>query len=1694
VTSSNGTSITLFGGSNNDTLSATGGTSITLFGGAGNNDSLSSSGGTSITLYGGSGSASLVSSGGSTITLFGGGSNNDTLSSTNGLSITLFGGAGNNDSLSASGGTSVTLFGGSGTGDTLTSTGGTTISLFGGSGSDSLSATGGTSVTLFSGAGSDSLSTSGGTSVSLFGGSGDDTLSSSSGSSVGQFGEDGNNLYNVFATAGNPINVVLNDLNTFGADLGLIDGQTNGINTIAFPGVANAITLNLSITSTGSSQTLTPQTVTSYITLSLVGLFQGVIGTPFADNISGNSANDSIVGGGGNDTLTAGSGNTTLVAGAGNVSLVGGTGNDTFQFAGNSFGNDVVNQPTPLPAVLPSHALDFSKTSGPININIASAAQQTAFASPPARTALNLTLNSPQTIAAVIGSPAGNDTITGNARNDSVYPGAGNDSLVGGGGNDAYFFGAKVGNDTVNAGASKDTFNYQAASEPLTLDLNKTSQTIMQDPATLTLINPNSVIGVIGTPYPDKITGNNNNLTLIGGGGEDSITSGNGNDLIESNIIQVVFLDFDSQTQTQRGDHVYAAAERSAILGTLQSAYAAFNYTFTLDPVQAQQLAQPTGSQYMTLFFNKPPAGGKSDNLDWRHLILGGTASIDVNPFIGTGGNEVSPTLPGGNSQAVDTYVTLSAEIAAHELGHLSAGLRHGDAFGPIGTGMYAGINPANLYPQPTLPLPATNAPETTEHIMSSPDSTGVTLTQSASGTFFGEREDIRLAFVDTGMTINSSSVAHNSQATAQALGVLPGLAVPNTITNPNDRDYGKTLAVRAIDVVGALAPNPSDPQHRATDDYYSFTGNAGDIVNIQAISSALTRSTKPIDTVVYLFNSNGNLLTYSDDEFETKDSWIADYKLPGTLGTSSTYYVEVDSYTPDGIVDFNVGNYDLFMYSFTVPTASTTSLGSGDTIMAGSGIDTIISSSGNDVVQFPSGMHAPALTLGTITGPSVTLPNQSITLSDTLTFFPTNKRHTAVFNWGDGTSAGLVAESNGLGTVTGNHTYTVPGVYLVSLTVTQSDNSSITATTNFVVTVGDSVYVLNSTASGALTISGTSSIKVLGPVDVDSKSSSAILATGSASITASQINVVGGVSLSSTATLSPAPHTAAAAVADPLAGLPGPAASPSLGAVNLTNSNKLTVNPGTYSQISVSGMAVLTMNPGIYVIEGGGFTVSNGGSVSGNGVLIFNAGSNYPNSGTSGATFGGITLSGAGTFNLTAPTSGTYAGVVIYQARNNTRALSIGNSAMAGMRGVVYAPYALLTLSGSSQTKASLVVGTLNLSGSVALTQMAQGSDGGDIATIADTLLAGNLNVYIDPNSSFSADQLARIQDVINTWDALLAPYNVVIAEVNDPTQANLVLDAATTSPCGGMAQGVLGCFDPANSVITIIQGWNWYTGADPTQIGTAQYDFSTTVTHEFGHALGLGGVTDPNSPMYETLPTGVAHRAVGKADLNIPDAPVGVDPLTATGFQTTHTPAKNAAPAEQIPVRQTGLPSSASLPAELLVQLAQSAMQQQPVTAVPTIGETSFFTPANLQVVASSSVPRTAVAELFIGFPYDSGDGESEDRAAWDDFWLDFGDDSSTVAPVPNLDGTARGTSSSRKPTPTPEVDTDQDNDSDVQQDRYGLESMNPGFIGEHCWLELALAAEGTPNQAASDQYFADFGGDSAGDGMSPDEPYDD
>jgi hypothetical protein len=273
------------------------------------------------------------------------------------------------------------------------------------------------------------------------------------------------------------------------------------------------------------------------------------------------------------------------------------------------------------------------------------------------------------------------------------------------------------------------------------------------------------------------------------------------------------------------------------------------------------------------------------------------------------------------------------------------------------------------------------------------------------------------------------------------------------------------------------------------------------------------------------------------------------------------------------------------------------------------------------------------------------------------------------------------------------------PGSHTITVSYLGDSNFLASSTSVQTMTIGQSIIVLNSTASGALTISNNASITMSGGVYIDSSSSSALTASGNAAVTASVIDVHGGVSKSGYVHFSPAPTTGAAVVSDPLSGLATPSTSglTNYGSVSLSGNSKATIKPGIYSQISVSGNASLTMNAGLYIIEGGGFSVSVNASVSGTGVTIYNTGSNFP---SSGGSYGAITLSGNGTICMSAPTTGPYADVLIFQPAGNTQTLTVSGNSMAGVTGTIYAPAAQLNESANGQLASAIDVNTLSLTG----------------------------------------------------------------------------------------------------------------------------------------------------------------------------------------------------------------------------------------------------------------------------------------------------------------------------------------------------------------------------------------------------------
>src|SRR5262249_21964809 len=198
--------------------------------------------------------------------------------------------------------------------------------------------------------------------------------------------------------------------------------------------------------------------------------------------------------------------------------------------------------------------------------------------------------------------------------------------------------------------------------------------------------------------------------------------------------------------------------------------------------------------------------------------------------------------------------------------------------------------------------------------------------------------EAIKLAFDETGQVVLEQATAagtHESFATAEPLGVLPKLHVPNTL-QPGDHYYGQSFDVSALAVTGDIRL----PGARRENHVYSFQGHAGDLMNFEIYSGALEPLRgNPIDSVLRLFDANGNQIAINDDGLESTDSDLLDVVLPA----NGIYYIMVDTFAAQ--FDVDVGTYELFMSQFALGASS----GAGDTLIGGAGNDVAIGSAADD-------------------------------------------------------------------------------------------------------------------------------------------------------------------------------------------------------------------------------------------------------------------------------------------------------------------------------------------------------------------------------------------------------------------------------------------------------------------------------------------------------------------------------------------------------------------------------------------------------------------------------------------------------------------------------------------------------------------------------------------------------------------------
>ncbi len=238
-------------------------------------------------------------------------------------------------------------------------------------------------------------------------------------------------------------------------------------------------------------------------------------------------------------------------------------------------------------------------------------------------------------------------------------------------------------------------------------------------------------------------------------------------------------------------------------------------------------------------------------------------------------------------------------------------------------------------------------------------------------------------------------------------------------------------------------------------------------------------------------------------------------------------------------------------------------------------------------------------------------------------------------------------------------------------------------------------IYALDPTVANAFQVKGTATVTATNcPIYVNSSSPSAMNKTGSGNINAT-IDIVGNISQVGSGTITPAPSTGKMPVPDPLAALPAPTFS-GCDHTNFSASSSVTLNHGVYcGGISITGSGTTTMNPGIYIMNGGGFSSAGSAGISASHVMIYNTA-------TAGYSAGAVSITGSGTFAMSAPNAGTYEGILIFQDRGLSNAATVNGSSSSAVTGTLYFYDASLTYTGSSTAQyTGIVADTVTMVGS---------------------------------------------------------------------------------------------------------------------------------------------------------------------------------------------------------------------------------------------------------------------------------------------------------------------------------------------------------------------------------------------------------
>jgi hypothetical protein len=215
--------------------------------------------------------------------------------------------------------------------------------------------------------------------------------------------------------------------------------------------------------------------------------------------------------------------------------------------------------------------------------------------------------------------------------------------------------------------------------------------------------------------------------------------------------------------------------------------------------------------------------------------------------------------------------------------------------------------------------------------------------------------------------------------------------------------------------------------------------------------------------------------------------------------------------------------------------------------------------------------------------------------------------------------------------------------------------------------------------SKNALTINSGSQLNANCGIYVNSSNSEAIFVNSQSKIVATDTCVNGKYRVSAS-TISPTPQVNCPVKPDPLASL----AEPSHGPCTFTDlvvqsGQSRTLSPGVYcKKLEIQNSASVTLQPGVYFFPDSQLIANAGGKIIGNGVMLyFNGAGGYLNANSDSVV------------QLTAITSGTFRGIVMFQSRASSSASApphiVNSNSSSFLQGMIYVPNGKLMMNSQS-------------------------------------------------------------------------------------------------------------------------------------------------------------------------------------------------------------------------------------------------------------------------------------------------------------------------------------------------------------------------------------------------------------------------